>query len=58
MTVGMSAPPIGMISNTPKARPSTARIGTIQSAFGLNTSTTTSTAATPRIEKLMAFWPG
>ena len=58
MTVGMSAPPIGMISSTPKARPSTAMIGTIQSAFGLNTSTTTRTAPAPRIAKLMTFWPG
>ena len=58
MTVGMSAPPIGMIRSTPKASASTAMIGTIQVWPGSKTSTTTSARAAPSTAKFTAFWPG
>ena len=57
ITVGMSAPPIGMIRNTPKASDSTAMIGTIQVWVGSITSTTTRARAAPSTAKFTAFWP-
>ncbi len=58
MTVGMSAPPIGMIRNTPNASARTAMTGTIHVWPGSATSTMTSASATPSTAKFTAFWPG
>ena len=57
ITVGMSAPPIGRISSTPKTSASAMMIGNAHDCVGSITSTTPSAAATPSSRKLTMFWP-
>ncbi len=57
MTVGMSAPPIGMINSTPKASEIKIISGNSSQAFGKNTNSTPAKMATPNSDKLIAFWP-
>ena len=60
MTVGMSAPPIGMISSTPKASASTMMTGNRNdhsTGFRIDADHRTATA-TPSSRKLIWFWNG
>ena len=57
MTVGMSAPPIGMMSWIPNTSASTARIGKSSFCDGSRTSATTIPAAAARMERFTTFWP-
>ena len=56
MTVGISAPPIGRTSRTPKRSDSTITIGNSHGVAGRNTSTIATTIATPSRPRLITFW--
>ena len=61
MTVGMSAPPIGMISSTPKVSASammTPKASGAHAAVGLSTTPTPSAAASSRRPTLVTFCSG
>jgi len=57
MTVGMSAPPIGMISRTPKSSDRPIMTGNSHHTSGRSTSATPDTTAMPSSDRLMKFWP-
>ena len=56
ITVGMSAPPMGRIRSTPKARASATKIGKSHIAPGQITRATPHAAARARIARLRTFW--
>jgi hypothetical protein len=58
MTVGMSAPPIGISSATPNASASTMMIGTAHDAVGSMTRYTPSSRAPASSERFTMFWNG
>ena len=61
ITVGISAPPIGMMSRMPKISASTAitmKACRAQGAVGLTTSSTPSATAMASTPTLTKFWPG
>ena len=58
MTVGISAPPMGMMRNTPKTKPHTMMIGMAHVRPGLMTRATIKPMATPSTPKLTKICPG
>ncbi|CAD7342485.1 hypothetical protein SPHS6_04063 [Sphingobium sp. S6] len=58
MTVGMSAPPIGITSRMPKSRASAAKTGNNQVCVGSSASVTPITTAASATAPLTIRWPG
>jgi hypothetical protein len=57
MTVGISAPPIGMMSSTPKTSDRTTISGKSCHVSGRAMSTTLAMSAVPSSARLVMFWP-
>ncbi len=56
MTVGMSAPPIGTISITPKTSAKAMKTGNSQVVSGRTASTAPQAIATPSSDRFTTFW--
>ena len=57
MTVGMSPPPIGMISRTPNSSERPVKVGKTQGGAGSTIIQTPSTTANASSDRLTKFWP-
>ena len=57
MTVGMSAPPMGVTSSTPKMSATMTMMGNSHAFAGFTTSATANASAAPSTERLTIFCP-